>query len=608
MATRAKISELRANTNIASVEMTGYGEPTKSSAQATGSKPKAKKDFDGDKKIESSKKEHAGVVHNAIQKKKGGKQDGQDTRSEAFIADAKKEDGDKKVEELKKGKKNNVKVMPSFGEELKKDEKKEEEEDPRSMGTKYRNMKNRWRAMGLKLSHEPEGELTEETPAERIDRISATKVAQRKAKAEAETAARERRTVEFQKHKKETIAQGGRPVDALDSWQKKKLNKEEADPAADAKEKQSSDAIERKQKRADVIKKQVLLKKLQAVRAGGGSAITASHEPEGETIQEDEKTAAAVSKRTKELASKRRQKGYKDHGYNAYRPGKNERAGYKLADAQRSSGSSLETQRTKKKQPAGEDTSQIGHYKNRDAKRTTTKKGKPLKQPKYKLSLSQRVDHHSNKALNRRDPKQNPKHTANTANEEFVFNEEFITERVDFATEYFYKQGINPDGLDLIIEEVGLDTFYEFILEGPQELNEDEAAYQKAKKKAITGSDRREREGKGEYSPKGSSSPYAKQGIGAKTKKKPKIGHTGTKVVAATKKAKKAQPLKPTSREGIGSKVRSAFDAGMKRHKAAREKGRVPEQRAKEFASGVKSGVKTAVKFAKDAKKAVAGN
>ena len=133
----------------------------------------------------------------------------------------------------------------------------------------------------------------------------------------------------------------------------------------------------------------------------------------GETIQEDEKTAAAVSKRTKELASKRRQKGYKDHGYNAYRPGKNEKAGYKLTDSQRSSGSSLETQRTKKKKPAGEDTSQIGHYKNRDAKRTTSKTGKPLKKPVNKLSLSQRVDHHSNKALNRRDPKQNPKHEAN---------------------------------------------------------------------------------------------------------------------------------------------------------------------------------------------------
>ena len=45
---------------------------------------KAKKDYDGDGKIESGSKEHAGVVHNAIQKKKGGKPDGQDTRKEAY--------------------------------------------------------------------------------------------------------------------------------------------------------------------------------------------------------------------------------------------------------------------------------------------------------------------------------------------------------------------------------------------------------------------------------------------------------------------------------------------------------------------------------------------
>ena len=31
----------------------------------------------------------------------------------------------------------------------------------------------------------------------------------------------------FQAHKKAVLAKGGRPVDALDSWQKKKLNKEE---------------------------------------------------------------------------------------------------------------------------------------------------------------------------------------------------------------------------------------------------------------------------------------------------------------------------------------------------------------------------------------------
>ena len=43
----------------------------------------------------------------------------------------------------------------------------------------------------------------------------------------------------------------------------------------------------------------------------------------------------------------------------------------------------------------------------------------------------------------------------------------------------------------------------------------------------------------------------------------------------------------------------------MERHKKAREAGRVPEKRAKEFGKGVASGVKTAVKFAKDVKKVV---
>ena len=43
---------------------------------------KAAKDYDGDGKIESGSKEHAGAVHNAIQKKKGLKPDGKDTRAE----------------------------------------------------------------------------------------------------------------------------------------------------------------------------------------------------------------------------------------------------------------------------------------------------------------------------------------------------------------------------------------------------------------------------------------------------------------------------------------------------------------------------------------------
>ena len=48
---------------------------------------KASKDYDGDGKIESGSKEHAGAVHNAIQKKKGLKPDGKDTRKEEVEVD-----------------------------------------------------------------------------------------------------------------------------------------------------------------------------------------------------------------------------------------------------------------------------------------------------------------------------------------------------------------------------------------------------------------------------------------------------------------------------------------------------------------------------------------
>lgn len=66
---RAEIQRLRSNPNVSSVEMTKYG--------VDGI---AKKDYDGDGKIETSSKEHAGAVHNAIQRKIGGTPDGKDTR------------------------------------------------------------------------------------------------------------------------------------------------------------------------------------------------------------------------------------------------------------------------------------------------------------------------------------------------------------------------------------------------------------------------------------------------------------------------------------------------------------------------------------------------
>ena len=87
-ADRAKIAELRANKNISSVEITGRKEVDdafKGDPKPNYGGKKAKKDYDGDGKVESGSKEHAGAVHNAIQRKKGGVADGQDTRKEEYI-------------------------------------------------------------------------------------------------------------------------------------------------------------------------------------------------------------------------------------------------------------------------------------------------------------------------------------------------------------------------------------------------------------------------------------------------------------------------------------------------------------------------------------------
>ena len=114
MATRDKIAELRANPNISSVEMTSYGEPSETEAKR-GSQTasalgggSAKKDYDGDGDVESGAKEHAGAVHNAIQRRKGGTPDGKDTSNvkEEFISEVdntgtKKKIGDEKVNNKK---------------------------------------------------------------------------------------------------------------------------------------------------------------------------------------------------------------------------------------------------------------------------------------------------------------------------------------------------------------------------------------------------------------------------------------------------------------------------------------------------------------------------
>ena len=66
-------------------------------------------------------------------------------------------------------------------------------------------------------------------------------------------------------------------------------------------EEEQDNQIASKQKRQMQIKKQVLLKKMQAVRAGAGADIVASHTPEGEMVEATDKAFEYVKK---QLAAK----------------------------------------------------------------------------------------------------------------------------------------------------------------------------------------------------------------------------------------------------------------------------------------------------------------
>jgi len=173
MADRSKITELRGNSNIESVEMTDHGEPYegerrkgKQTARAKGGglDPVGKEDSDIDNdgdvdKSDSYLRNRRKAIAKAM-------------RKEEFIADAvEEEDGKKKKLDVMKGK-NNIKVLTKskngtydeavvsrfrsvLAEEDKVEDKKKEKEeaDPRGMKTTISLYKNKLRAMGMKMEH-----------------------------------------------------------------------------------------------------------------------------------------------------------------------------------------------------------------------------------------------------------------------------------------------------------------------------------------------------------------------------------------------------------------------------------------------------------------------
>ena len=239
MATREKISELRKNPNIESVEMTGYGTPyegekkkgeqTAKTKSGKGLDPVGKED--GDVNNDGKKDKTDSYLMNRR------KAIGKAMAKEEFIgevAETNKIDANQKKIDVMKGT-NKININPDMKEEMKKDEKSKEDEgsfdamktlkpdaskdDPRSMPTLVNLMKNKLRAKGLNMSFKLNGELVDEM-----------------------------------------YGSGG--------------------GGADTKQ------VDAQQKKANQVKKMVLRKKIQAVSSGAGDEIMASKKVEGEVIQE----------------------------------------------------------------------------------------------------------------------------------------------------------------------------------------------------------------------------------------------------------------------------------------------------------------------------------
>ncbi len=199
-------------------------------------------------------------------------------------------------------------------------------------------------------------------------------------------------------------------------------------------------------------------------------------------------------------------------------------------------------------------------------------------------------------------------------------NENYLIETANIATEYFFNQGLNENGLDIVIEELGLEKFTDFVFYVSEDYELVEARRSGriepvtktgksigslkggAKASAIRAKQKEKAaRDKSDDRPSGMTAALRSQSSVAK-----KI--TTDKGKKAVEKAKGSQgskkPLKDRIAKGVLGAVK-AYQQGMERHKAATATAgkalKVAAKGASEFGKGVASGVKATGKAAQTA-------
>lgn len=200
--------------------------------------------------------------------------------------------------------------------------------------------------------------------------------------------------------------------------------------------------------------------------------------------------------------------------------------------------------------------------------------------------------------------------------------EEHIENIANIASEYFYTEGLNEDGIDILIEDLGLEKFNNLVFDLAEDYTLFEArrsgrvepvtkggksvaSLKGGAKTAAINRLRKEKQAarSGEGSGSGSSGMTAALKSQSSVAKKIAMDK-GKKAVEKAKETQGSKkPLKDRIAKGVLGAVR-AYQQGMDRHKAATATAgkalKVAAKGASEFGKGVASGVKATGKAAKD--------
>ena len=155
---------------------------------------------------------------------------------------------------------------------------------------------------------------------------------------------------------------------------------------------------------------------------------------------------------------------------------------------------------------------------------------------------------------------------------------EELTEEVEIAAQYFYEMGLNEEGVDILIKELGVEEFAEFVYDIAEEYVLTEARAGGARIEPVTAKGQKFKSGKptGKSLERLRAQKTARRDAEEKSSaSKPSGMKSSLQRQSAVAAAAKKQPKKP----GVLDRVAGAINRGIERHNAAmsaaRETGKV---------------------------------